>query len=195
MMGYSYLRDILLELDRRHNLAGGIFFLRPEELPRLVAREPVDALIRDRRHDYNLARSLTVPAVLFGDDLEAIGRPAPAAAAADWTGIPISPGETEGKAMIATTPADVPADARRGFVLVCPVVDASWLPALVKASAVVLETGDPLAHCAVLLRELGLPAVANLPGILAAIPPGRHVRVNGTRGTVSVADSSPTIKL
>jgi pyruvate,water dikinase len=196
MMGYSYLREILLELDRRHKLAGGVFFLRPEELTRLIAREPLDVLIRERRREYNLRRSLAVPAVLFSDDLEAIGRPSPSTAAADWTGTPISPGEVEGEARIANMPADVPADVRPGFVLVCPFADAVWVPVLVKASAVVLETGDPLAHAAVLLRELALPAVANLPGILATIPPGRRVRVNGTRGTVSVvADSAPAIKL
>jgi pyruvate,water dikinase len=195
MMGYSYLREILLELDRRHKLAGGVFFLRPEELTRLIAREPLDALIRERRRDYNLRRSLTVPAVLFSDDLEAIGRPSPGSAAADWIGTPISPGEVEGEALIAHVPADVPAGVRSGFVLVCSFADPVWLPVLVKASAVVLETGDPLAHGAVLLRELGLPAVANLPDILAGIAPGRRVRVNGTRGTVSVADSEPAIKL
>ena len=62
--------------------------------------------------------------------------------AADWTGTPIAPGEAEGEALIATTPAEVPADARSGFVLACPFVDAAWLPALVKAAAVVLETAN-----------------------------------------------------
>jgi len=195
MMGYSYLRDVLLELDRRHDLAGGIFFLRPDELPRLLAREPVDALIRDRRREYNLLRGIAVPAVLFSDDLDAIGRPSPTSAVADWTGTPISPGEVDGEALIARSPTDVPADARPGFVLVCPFADAAWLPALVKASAVVLETGDPLAHGAVLLRELGLPAVANVPGILTAVASGRRIRVNGQRGTVSVAESEAAIKL
>jgi phosphohistidine swiveling domain-containing protein len=195
MMGYSYLREILLELDRRHGLAGGIFFLRPEELQQLLRRKPLDALIRERRRDYNLTRSLTVPAVLFSDDLEAISRPAPSSVAVDWSGTPISPGEVEGEALIAHTPAEVPGDARPGFVLVCPFADAAWLPALVKASAVVLETGDPLAHVAVLLRELGLPAVANIPGILTALAPGRRIRVDGQCGTVSVADSEVAVKL
>jgi pyruvate,water dikinase len=184
MMGYSYLRELLLELDRRFALAGGVFFLRPEELPLLAAGEPVGDRIRVRRREYNLCRSLTVPAVLFGDDLDAIGRPPPPDNAAAWTGRPISPGVGEGPAVVATSPADVPDLARPGFVLVCPYVDADWLPALVRAHAVVLETGTDLSHGAILLRELGVPAVAGVPGVLAAVGPGDRLRVDGRRGEV-----------
>src|SRR4029078_7063958 len=94
------------------------------------------ALTLERRRDSTLSRSPAVPAVLFSDDLEAIGRPTPASVAADCTGTPISPGEAQGEALIATPPADVPGNARPGFVLVCPGADAAWLPALVKAAAV-----------------------------------------------------------
>ena len=35
MQGYALIRRILVELDRRFNLDGSIFFLTPDELPRL----------------------------------------------------------------------------------------------------------------------------------------------------------------
>ena len=44
MRGYALIRRILVELDRRFKLEGGIFFLTPEELPRLARRRgPVGA--------------------------------------------------------------------------------------------------------------------------------------------------------
>jgi pyruvate,water dikinase len=184
MLGYTFLRDTLLELDRRFQLAGGIFFLRPEELPDLVAGTPVGDRIRRRRREYNLRRSLTVPAVLFGDELDVIGRPSEPTAAASWMGRSISPGTGEGPALIATTP-EAALSARRGFVLICPYVDAAWLPVLVRAAAVILETGTDLSHGAILLRELGIPAVAGIPGIMTAVAPGERLHVDGRRGGVA----------
>src|SRR5262249_16965297 len=77
MKGYALIRRYLVELDRRRGLNGGIFFLTPEDLPRLIAGEDLSALIAQRRRRRALALSLEVPAVIFSDDLEAIGRPQP----------------------------------------------------------------------------------------------------------------------
>ena len=75
MMGYAQIRRILVEIDRRHGLDGGIFDLTPEELPRLVAGEDLAALIASRRRRRRLVLSLDAPPVLFSDDLDALGRP------------------------------------------------------------------------------------------------------------------------
>ena len=107
---------------------------------------------------------------------------------ADWSGQPISPGEGEGRAVVATSPADVSTPVRPGYVLVCPYVDAAWLPVLVHATAVVLETGSDLSHGAILLRELGIPAVAGLPEIVTAVAAGTRLQVDGRRGTVARVD-------
>jgi pyruvate,water dikinase len=183
MLGYSYLRDILLELDRRFQLAGGVFYLRPNEFDSLVKGTDMSAHIRSRRRECNLRRGLAVPAVLFGDDLEAIGRPPERAMVSHWTGRPISVGIGEGPAVVAAAPEAVV--ARRGHVLVCPYVDAAWLPVLVNAAAVILETGTDLSHGAILLRELGIPAVAGVPGVMTQVVPGERLRVDGRRGEVA----------
>ncbi len=76
MRGYALIRRILIELDRRYKLDGGIFYLTPEELPRLAAGEDMKPIIAERRKRREIALSLEVPPVLFSDDLDAIGRPA-----------------------------------------------------------------------------------------------------------------------
>src|SRR3989442_12002081 len=45
MAGYALIRRALVELDKRHRLQGGIFYLTLEELPHLLAGEDVTGLI------------------------------------------------------------------------------------------------------------------------------------------------------
>src|SRR5262249_32441680 len=96
MKGYALVRRVLLDLDRRHRLAGGVFFLTPAELPRLINGEDLTGMIAQRRRRRSLALSLEVPQVLFSDDLDAIGRPVEVAGADVLRGVPLSAGVAEG---------------------------------------------------------------------------------------------------
>lgn len=70
-----------------------------------------------------------------------------------------------------------------GRVLVAEATDASWAPLFVDAAAIVLERGGPLSHAAILSRELGVPAVLNVPGATRLLD-GRQVTVDGDAGVV-----------
>ena len=76
----------------------------------------------------------------------------------------------------------------RGEVLVAEATDASWSPLFVRAGAVVVERGGPLSHAAILARELGLPAVLNLPGATGVLD-GRMVSVDGDQGVVVIEEA------
>jgi pyruvate,water dikinase len=187
MMGYALIRRILVELDRRFGLHDGIFFLTPEDLPRLAAGESLSALIQERRKRRALALSLEVPSVLFSDDLEAIGRPEPITAADTFQGIPLSVGVAEGPALVLHDPATASPSAEP-YVLVCPSTDPAWVPLFLHARALVMETGGVLSHGAIVAREFGLPAVAGLPAIHRRLRTGQRLRVNGGTGTVTLTD-------
>jgi pyruvate,water dikinase len=185
MRGYVLIRQVLLELDRRFGLDGGIFFLTPTELPELIAGKDLKQLIAERRRTRAVELSLEVPPVVFGDDLEAIGRPLPPPAGAEeLTGVPLSAGVAEGPALVLTEPSAAPADG--GYILVCPSTDPAWVPLFVNARGLVMESGGTLSHGAIVAREFGLPAVAGLPGVQHRIRTGQRLRVDGARGTVSV---------
>jgi pyruvate,water dikinase len=62
--------------------------------------------------------------------------------------------------------------------------DASWAPLFMVAGAVVVEEGGPLSHAAIVARELGIPAVLNVPGVAARLRAGDRVTVDGDAGTV-----------
>jgi pyruvate,water dikinase len=187
MDGYALIRRVLVELDRRYRLGGGIFFLTLEELPRLAAGEDLTGLIRQRRRRRAFALSLEVPPVLFSDDLEAIGRPFPSPSSPQLQGTPLSPGVVEGPALVRDEPAtgSLP---REPFILVCPATDPAWVPLLPRALGLVMETGGILSHGAIVAREFGLPAVAGLPGIHRIVRTGQRLRLDGTAGTVHILD-------
>jgi pyruvate,water dikinase len=184
MRGYALIRNALVELDRRHKLNGGIFYLLPEELPQLVAGTLQLSIIDERKRYRSLALSLETPPVLFSDDLEAIGRPqSTPAGATQLQGIALSAGVAAGPALVLSDPAAAP-KGMEGYVLVCPSTDPAWVPLFVKAKALVMESGGALSHGAIVAREFGLPAVAGLPGIHRLLQTGQKLRVDGSRGTV-----------
>jgi pyruvate,water dikinase len=183
MSGYALIRRALVELDRRHRLDGGVFFLTPDELPRLLAGEDFTGTIGQRRKRRALQLGLELPAVLFSDDLEAIGRDVPLDGAAVLTGVPLSAGAAEGPALVLEHPC-VEAQPAAGYILVCPSTDPAWVPLFLEARGLVMETGGVLSHGAIVAREFGLPAVAALPGVMRRIRTGQRLRVDGSKGTV-----------
>jgi pyruvate,water dikinase len=186
MYGYALIRRALVELDRRGKLNGGVFYLTPEELPRLVKGEDVAGIIAKRKQRRLLALSLEAPPVLFSDDLEAIGRPAPLADNAELLqGIPLSAGVAEAPALVLEKPhaETLPAG---GYILVCPSTDPAWVPLFMQAKGLVMESGGVLSHGAIVAREFGLPAAAGLSGVTRRLRTGQRLRVDGNRGTVTV---------
>ncbi len=53
-------------------------------------------------------------------------------------------------------------------------------------AAVVIEHGGPLSHAALLTREMGIPAVGQIPHLLDLVPPGSALLVDGSAGKVVV---------
>lgn len=72
----------------------------------------------------------------------------------------------------------------QGDVLVAHSTDPSWTPLFLIAGAIVLETGGPLSHAAIVAREFGLPAVLNIPHVTKLLGEGETVLVDGTLGSV-----------
>ena len=84
--------------------------------------------------------------------------------------------------------ADPGGSLERGSVLIAHSTDASWSPLFLLAGAIVVEQGGPLSHAAIVSRELGIPAVLNVPGVAAAVPDGGvKVTVDGDSGVVVIS--------
>ena len=100
------------------------------------------------------------------------------------TGIPGSPGIAEGVVHIVRGVEDFPTFPK-GAILVARTTNPAWTPLFYSAAAVIAESGGPLSHGAVTAREMGIPAVMAVRGVMATLKNGDRVRVDGGAGQVT----------
>ena len=188
MLGYEQIRRVLVELDRRYQLNGGIFYLVPDELARLSSGEDFSRIIAERKSQREALLQIELPDVLFSDSLaEKLSSEATAQTSSthSYTGVGISAGVATGPARVLLDPGDVhPKD--RGYILVCPSTDPGWTPLFLHAAGLVMERGGMLSHGAVVAREYGIPAIANIPNATRNIADGQRLQLDGNRGTVAI---------
>ena len=192
LRGYALLRRALVLLDERYDLDDGIFHLTLDELPALVklapgdpAIEPFRKRIEERRAEREVAMSLTLPQVIFSDDLEAIGRKIEVDGTASFQGTALSAGHVEAIAWVLEEVAGAIPPAEP-YILVCPTTDPAWVPLFGRAKGLVMETGGVLSHGAIVAREFGLPAVAGIPDVHRRLRTGQRLFLDGGTGTVKV---------
>lgn len=100
-----------------------------------------------------------------------------------WRGVATGTGVVRGRARILRHPAEGDR-LQPGEILVAPSTDPGWTPLFLKAGGLVVETGGYLSHAAIVAREFALPAVVNLPGIVATLADGDEIEVDGYSGSV-----------
>lgn len=109
-----------------------------------------------------------------------------AAPADDLSGTGIGTEPYVGIARVASDPLDAIERLEAGDVLVVPYTTPAFSAVMVLAGALVVETGGPLIHAAVLAREFGIPAVVGARGAVATIKDGDEVEVDPRAGRVRV---------
>ena len=61
-------------------------------------------------------------------------------------------------------------------------------------SGLVLEQGGVLSHGAIVAREVGLPAIVNVPDATSVIHTGQEIVIDGTCGRVTTVASGATVQ-
>jgi pyruvate,water dikinase len=79
-----------------------------------------------------------------------------------------------------------------GEILVAPSTDPGWTPLFLTAGGLVMEMGGAMSHGAIVAREYGIPAVVGVAGAIERIRTGQLVTVDGTTGTITLADEPET---
>ncbi len=119
------------------------------------------------------------------------GRPVAAAEAAPpadgcLRGTGCYPGQVAGEVVVITDPAQAAVGAVRGRIVAALRTDPGWAALFPGCRAVLIERGSALSHSVILLRELGIPTIINVPGLTQHLRSGQHVRLDGRAGTVEV---------
>jgi pyruvate,water dikinase len=188
------LRQVVLEAARRIGAGELLFYLTYDELQRvMLSPEWLNELLeraRARRRTLAIARGIYVPHVIRSDDLDAIGRaPAPDPSVRELRGLVVSSGVVRGPARVVSGLHEAE-DLRPGDILVASYTDPAWTPLFFVAGGLVLEQGGVLSHGAIVAREIGLPAVVNVPDATLVIKTGQEIVVDGTRGRVTCVSSA-----
>lgn len=102
-------------------------------------------------------------------------------------GMPGSPGNAQGPARIIHGPHEF-GRLQTGDVLVAHATHPAWTPLFQRAAAVVVDTGGPAAHAAIVAREYGIPAIMGTGDGTTQLTNGQPSRVDGNRGFVSPAE-------
>ena len=193
----AVMRSALLEFGRRltarHQLdaPSDIFFLSLEEVESLSSRPftgDLRTLISPRKAEHHRNLALTPPPVVIGrfdPTTQPLDEPDPTLRT--LYGLAVSAGVAEGRARVIL---HLDSDQRvlPGEVLVAPFTDPGWTPYFLTASAIVMDMGGMLSHGAIVAREYGVPAVVNVGPATKTIRTGQMLRVDGSRGTVTLLE-------
>ena len=102
-------------------------------------------------------------------------------------GLPGSTGKVEASVRIVSDP-DEGDQLLPGEVLVTRTTNVGWTPLFGRAAAIVTDIGSPLAHAAIVARELGIPAVVGCGDATLRLKTGDKVIVDGGLGIVTITN-------
>ena len=101
-------------------------------------------------------------------------------------GTGVSPGVVQGRAVVVLDPFDSGDVVEDGDIVVCPWTDPSWAPTMMVSAGLIIETGGPLSHGAIIARELGVPCVVAVADATRRLRTGDTVRIDGGSGTIEI---------
>jgi phosphohistidine swiveling domain-containing protein len=95
------------------------------------------------------------------------------------------PGNAKGVARVINVPADMP-KMKAGDIMVSHNTYPSLVPAMKKAAAIITEEGGITCHAAIVSREMQIPCIVGVKGLLQALKDGDKLAVDATQGTIKV---------
>ena len=189
MREFARLRRRLLELAAAAGIEEQtLWLLTAREAARLdEGWRPDETFLAARRLERaRLARIRLPDLVRRSDDLAQFDGCGPAGRSGVLRGLSLTEGRGRGRALVLAAPA---AELPPGYVpgetvLVAPAVDAGWMPLFHQVAGVAVETGGDLSHGSILLRELGIPSVTNVAGLMRSVAPGEEIELDAAAGMV-----------
>jgi phosphoenolpyruvate synthase/pyruvate phosphate dikinase len=100
-------------------------------------------------------------------------------------GQPACKGFVKGKVRIALNPEQAHA-IKEGEVLVCPMTNPDYVPAMKRSSAIVTDEGGLLSHAAIMSREFNKPCVIGTKIATKLLKNGDMVEVDANKGIIRI---------
>lgn len=200
---YGILRRMLRALGTKFqqqcvlNDREDIFFLTIDEvwdyLRGTAVTTDLASLAEFRKAEYARYRHDCAPP---GDRFETFGLPYqslgshPAQPTADRHGAPklagtgCCPGVVTGRVQVIDDPSL--ATEFLGSILVAERTDPGWVLLYPAFSGILVERGSVLSHSAIVAREMGIPTIVGVPGLVQQVRSGQRVQMDGSSGEIQL---------
>ena len=200
---FGRIRDLFLALGGHMHAAGAlshprdIFWLTTDEAFGWVRGTTVTTnlkgLVALRHKEYEDWKKQPEPADRFRTwgpvwaDNPFLGKPT-APQGDGLSGLAACPGLVEGRVVRVLDPNN--AGDIDGAIMVAYRTDPGWVPLFPRIAALVVERGSLLSHSAVVAREMGIPSVVAVSGVMDALATGDRIRLDAVAGTIEILEKT-----
>ncbi|MBI1305166.1 MAG: phosphoenolpyruvate synthase [Bacteroidetes bacterium] len=183
-LGVQLEKDGILENNR------DVFYLKLEEILLLksFSTEEIRANINNRKKEFEEYEKQPIPSERFytyGEDFSDVyiySHEKVETIDGDLKGIGCCPGKVKGKVRVVHDPHEV--KSLNGDILVTTSTDPGWVTLFPSSSAILVERGSLLSHSAIVSREMGIPCIVGVSGLLRTLRTGDEVLMDGSSGII-----------
>lgn len=197
---FGIVREIFSQMGNRFYFEGiiddsrDIFYLTKEEIFQFIEGTSVNqnlkTLIALRKREFAgysenevpSERFATYGAVYHANDFFSLERVE--SFEGDLKGIGCCPGRVRAKVQVIHDPASV--SSLNGDILVTSSTDPGWVTLFPSASAIIVERGSLLSHSAIVSREMGIPCIVGVTGLLKTLKTGDEIEMDGSTGEIKL---------
>ncbi len=188
---FGMYRTLFIEMGERLASAGqlshprDIFYLEEHEIETLVGSLAGfdKAVIAARQQQAQRWEEEVVPSRVVVPS-RPLARSAPPVSQDRLRGEPCVAGHVRGEAIVISRPDDNLAVQDK---IICALrTDPGWAALFPVCRAVLIEKGSSLSHSVILLRELGIPTIINIPGLTRSVASGTEIELDGSTGTIAL---------
>ncbi|NOQ72538.1 MAG: hypothetical protein GQ574_11080 [Crocinitomix sp.] len=98
-------------------------------------------------------------------------------------GIGCCSGVAEGQVKIIRSTTDLEQDFN-DCIVVAKYFEPGWINVFSQANGIVSERGNLLSHTSIISRELGIPSIVGVKGVITAVQNQESIKINGAKGIV-----------
>jgi rifampicin phosphotransferase len=200
---FGIVREIFSQLGRNFYSEGildnprDIFYLTTEEIFRFIegtaVTQNLKALIALRKEEFDGYRNAAPPSERFAtygtvyhaNDFYSTTKVE--AIEGDLKGIGCCPGRVRARVQVVHDPNAIV--SLNGDILVTSSTDPGWVTLFPSASAIIVERGSLLSHSAIVSREMGIPCIVGVTGLLKTLKTGDEVEMDGSTGEIRIINS------
>jgi len=189
---YAHIRFLAIEIGKRSNINNDIFWLDIQDcitislLNNSEMAHSYQSKIDKRKEEKENFSPFSFPSIISLSEIESIlSNDNSVKNSNSFKGEALSPGLVEGVVRVIQDIDKVDIGSiDENTILVAESTDPGWTALFTKVKGIVVEKGGVLSHCAIVAREMKIPAVSDIYQCHKKLKDGQHIWVDGNYGRV-----------